>query len=49
MEKNNWKSYVDWWPTYWFIGISMAYFIHKSGVIQPLIDKLLTKKDESEG
>ena len=43
---NNWKSYVDWWPTYIMIGIALGYFIDETGIIQKLTNKLFTKKEE---
>ena len=43
---NTWKSYVDWWPTYIIIGISLAYFIDETGIVQKLTNKLFTKKEE---
>ena len=43
----NWKSYVDWWPTYLIIGISLAYFIDKTGLVQKLTNQLF-KKEEAE-
>ena len=43
---NNWKSYVDWWPTYIMIGISLTYFIHQTGIVQKLTDKLFKKDEE---
>jgi len=46
-ENNTWKSYVDWWPTYLVLGISLAYFIDQSGIIQKLTNRLF-KKEESE-
>jgi len=45
MNQNNWKSYVDWWPTYLILGVSLAYFINQTEVIQKLTDKLFTKKE----
>jgi len=47
-ENNNWKSYVDWWPTYIVLGISLAYFVDQSGIVQKLSSKLFTKKTESQ-
>jgi len=41
----NWKSYVDYWPTYLILGISLAYFVDKTGVISQLTNKLFTKKE----
>jgi len=46
MNQNNWKSYVDWWPTYLILGVSLAYFINQTGIIQKLTDKLLKKESE---
>ena len=43
---NNWKSYVDWFPTYIVIGIALAYFIDKTGIVQKLTNKLFSKKEE---
>jgi hypothetical protein len=44
MENNqNWKSYVDWWPTYLILGISLAYFVDKTGIVQKITDQLLQK------
>jgi len=43
---NTWKSYVDWWPTYLVLGISLAYFIDNTGIISKLTTKLFTKKEE---
>ena len=45
-SNNNWKSYVDWWPTYLILGVSLAYFINQTGIIQKLTDKLLKKEAE---
>lgn len=45
--QNTWKSYVDWWPTYLVLGISLAYFIDQSGIISKLTNRLF-KKEESE-
>lgn len=45
-NQNNWKSYVDWWPTYIVIGISLAYFIHQTGIVQKLTNKLFKKDEE---
>ena len=47
-QNNNWKSWVDWWPTYIIIGISLARFVHTTGIVQKLTDKLFTKKEENE-
>ena len=44
-QNTNWKSYVDWWPTYLILGVSLAYFIDQSGIVQKLTTKLLTKKE----
>jgi len=44
-NQNNWKSYVDSWPTYIIIGISLGYLVHSTGITQKLITKLF-KKDE---
>ena len=41
---NNWKSYVDWWPTYLILGISLAYFVDKSGIVPKLSTKLFKKE-----
>lgn len=43
---NNWKSYVDWWPTYLVLGISLAYFIDQTGIVQKLTNKILKKDEE---
>ena len=43
-NQNTWKSYVDWFPTYIIIGISLAYFIDETGIVQQLSSKLFTKK-----
>jgi hypothetical protein len=45
-ENTNWKSYVDWWPTYLVLGISLAYFVDQTGIVQKLSTKLFTKKEE---
>ena len=46
MNQNyTWKSYVDWWPTYLVLGISLAYFINQTGIIPQLTAKLFTKKE----
>ena len=45
-NQNNWKSYVDWWPTYIMIGIALGYFIDETGIVQKLTNKLFTKKEE---
>jgi len=43
-NQNTWKSYVDWWPTYLVLGISLAYFVDQTDIVQKLTNKLLTKK-----
>jgi len=43
---NNWKAYVDWWPTYLVLGISLAYLVDKTGIVQKLSAKLFSKKVE---
>ena len=43
-QNNTWKSYVDWWPTYIMIGISLAYFVDQTGIVQKLSRKLLNTK-----
>jgi len=43
-QNNNWKSYVDWWPTYFVLGISLAYFVDKSGIVPKLSTKLFKKE-----
>jgi len=45
-QNNTWKSYVDWWPTYLVLGISLAYFVHQTGIIQKLSSKLFKKDEE---
>ena len=45
-ETNTWKSYVDWWPTYLILGISLAYFVDQTGIVQKLTNKLLKKEEE---
>lgn len=47
-QNTTWKSYIDWWPTYLMLGISLAYFIESTGILQKLTNKLFTKKEESE-
>jgi len=44
-NNTNWKSYVDWWPTYLIIGISLAYFIDKTGLVQKLTNNLFKKEE----
>ena len=44
--QNTWKSYVDWFPTYLVLGISLAYFVDKTGIVQKLTQILFTKKEE---
>jgi len=41
---NTWKSWIDWWPAYLMIGISLAYFVDQTGIVQKLSSKLLNKK-----
>ena len=41
----NWKSYVDWWPTYLILGISLAYFVDRTEIVQKLTNKLFKKGD----
>ena len=43
---NTWKSYVDWWPTYLVLGISLAYFVDQTGIVQKLTQKLFTNRDK---
>ncbi len=45
-ETNTWKSYVDWWPPYLILGISLAYFVDETGIVQKLSQKIFTKKEE---
>ena len=42
---NTWKDWVDWWPSYLMVGISLAYFVDKSEIISKLQEKLFTKKE----
>jgi len=42
--QNTWKSWIDWWPTYLVLGISLAYFVDKTGIVQQLSRKLFTNK-----
>jgi len=44
--QSTWKSYVDWWPTYLVLGISLAYFVDQTGIVQKLTNKLLKKTEE---
>lgn len=41
-----WKSYVDWWPTYLVLGISLAYFVDQTGIVQKITNKILKKESE---
>lgn len=41
---NTWKSWIDWWPTYLVLGISLAYFVDKTGICQKLTEKLFKKE-----
>jgi len=43
-QNTNWKSYVDWWPTYIVLGIALAHFVNQTGIVQKLTNKLFTKK-----
>jgi len=43
-ETNTWKSYVDWWPTYLMLGISLAYLVDQTGIVQQLSSKLFKNK-----
>jgi len=45
-NNSNWKSYVDWWPTYLILGISLAYLVDQTGIVQKLSNKLLKKAEE---
>jgi len=45
-QNNSWKSYVDWWPTYLVLGISVAYFVDQTGIVQKLTNKLFKKEEE---
>ena len=45
-NNSNWKSYVDWWPTYLILGISLAYLVDQTGIVQKLTNKLLKKAEE---
>jgi len=42
----NWKSYVDWWPSYIVIGITLAYFVHQTGIVPKLTNQLFKKSEE---
>jgi len=42
--QNTWKSWIDWWPTYLVLGISLAYFVDQTGIVQQLSRKLFTSK-----
>jgi len=46
-NQNTWKSWVDWWPAYLMIGISLAYFVDQTGIVQNLSRQLLDKKGKS--
>jgi hypothetical protein len=45
-NNNNWKSYVDWWPTYLILGVSLAYLIDQTGIIPKLTNKFWKKAAE---
>ena len=47
-NQNPWKSYVDWWPTYLVLGISLAYFVDQTGIVQQLSRKLFTNKGKEK-
>lgn len=47
-ENTTWKNWVDWAPTYWILGASLAYVIYKTQVLQPLISKVFTAKESTE-
>ncbi len=40
-----WKDWVDWWPTYLIIGISLAHLVNKTQIISKLQEKLFNKKE----
>jgi len=42
--QNTWKSWIDWWPAYIIIGISLAHLVNETGIVQKLSRKLLDKK-----
>ena len=44
-QTTNWKTWVDWWPTYLIIGISLGYLVDETGIVQKLTNKLLKKED----
>jgi len=44
-QNTNWKSYVDWWPTYLVLGISLAYFVDQTGIVQKLTNKFFKKEE----
>ena len=43
-QNNSWKSYVDWWPTYLVLGISLAYLVDQTGIVPQLTNKFFTNK-----
>jgi hypothetical protein len=45
-QTNNWKSYVDWWPTYLILGISVAYLVNRTKIVQKLTNKLFKNKNK---
>ena len=47
-ETNTWKSYVDWWPAYFMVGISLAYFVDETGIVQKLTNKIFKNTKEEE-
>ena len=40
-----WKTWVEWWPTYIVIGISLAYLVDETGIVQKATTKLFSKKE----
>ena len=47
-KNTTWKNWVDWAPTYWILGASLAYVIYKTQVLNPLISKVFTAKEKEE-
>lgn len=45
-NQTTWKDWVDWWPTYIVLGVSLAYFIDQTGIVPKLTNKLLKKEEE---
>jgi len=47
-QTKTWKDYVFSWPTYIVLGMTLAYTIDKTQVLNPLLNRFWQEKNEVE-